>query len=154
GEDMRSIVRNVLAVCCLAALVSRAGAAEKKAAAASKTEKADQGEAEKKGLLSSKTWKGLELRSIGPALTPRPIPYIAVEPGNSWTCYVAAASGGVWKTENGGSTFAPVFDGEGSYSIGSVAIDPGNPHVVWVGSGEYNSQRSVSYGDGVYRSED
>jgi photosystem II stability/assembly factor-like uncharacterized protein len=151
---MRSMIRAGVSVCLLlVVLAARAGAAEK-AASASKPDKADKAEAEKKGLLASKTWKGLELRSIGPALTSGRISDIAVEPGNASTFYVAAASGGVWKTDNGGTTFTPVFDGEGSYSVGSVAIDAGNPHVVWVGSGEYNSQRSVSYGDGVYRSED
>ena len=60
----------------------------------------------------------------------------------------------MWRTDNGGTTWTPVFDGEGSYSIGAVTIDPRNPNVVWVGTGENNSQRSVGYGDGVYKSED
>ena len=60
--------------------------------------------------------------------------------------------GGVWKTTNAGTTWTPVFDDEGSYSIGCVALDPKNPNVVWVGTGENNSQRSVGYGDGVYKS--
>ncbi|PYQ56912.1 MAG: glycosyl hydrolase, partial [Acidobacteria bacterium] len=68
--------------------------------------------------------------------------------------YVAAASGGVWKTTNTGITWAPIFEGQGSFSIGCVAVDPKNPLVVWVGSGENNSQRSVAYGDGVYKSTD
>ncbi|MGH9337920.1 MAG: WD40/YVTN/BNR-like repeat-containing protein, partial [Vicinamibacteria bacterium] len=68
--------------------------------------------------------------------------------------YVAASSGGVWKTENAGTTWTPIFDGEASFSIGTVAIDPNDPLVVWVGTGENNSQRSVSYGDGVYKSVD
>jgi photosystem II stability/assembly factor-like uncharacterized protein len=58
------------------------------------------------------------------------------------------------ETTNAGTTWAPVFDNEGSYSIGTVALDPKNPLTVWVGTGENNSQRSVSYGDGVYRSDD
>ena len=74
--------------------------------------------------------------------------------GDPSTYYVGVASGGVWKTTNSAVTWTPVFDGEGSYSIGCVTIDPNNPSVVWVGTGEYNSQRSVSYGDGVYKSED
>ena len=67
---------------------------------------------------------------------------------------MAVASGGVWKTTNAGTTWTPIFDNEGSYSIGCVALDPKNPQVVWVGTGENNSQRSVGYGDGVYRSDD
>ena len=62
---------------------------------------------------------------------------------------VATASGGVWRTHNAGTTWESVFDDEGSYSIGCVTLDPNDPNVVWVGTGENNSQRSVSYGDGV-----
>jgi photosystem II stability/assembly factor-like uncharacterized protein len=108
----------------------------------------------KKDALSSSTFSGLKLRSIGPALTSGRISSIAVNPNDRATYFVAAASGGVWKTTNAGTSWTPVFDNEGSYSIGCVAIDPSNPLVVWVGTGENNSQRSVSYGDGVYRSDD
>jgi len=104
--------------------------------------------------LASDTFKGLKFRAIGPAVTSGRVNDIAVDPRNRNIYFVAAASGGVWKTANAGTTFEPVFDGEGSYSIGCVAIDPENTSIVWVGTGEYNSQRSVSYGDGVYRSED
>lgn len=100
------------------------------------------------------TFEGLELRGIGPALTSGRVSDIAVDPHNRARYFVAAASGGVWRTVNDGTTWTPVFDKEGSYSIGCVAIDPNNPHVVWVGTGENNSQRSVGYGDGVYRSND
>lgn len=103
---------------------------------------------------SASTFEGLKFRSIGPALTSGRIGDIAVNPHNKSEWYIAVASGGVWKTTNAGTTFEPIFDGEGSYSIGCVTIDPNNPFVVWVGTGENNSQRSVSYGDGVYRSED
>jgi photosystem II stability/assembly factor-like uncharacterized protein len=78
----------------------------------------------------------------------------AVDPQNSEHYFVAAASGGVWRTTNNGTSWTPVFDTQGSYSIGTVVIDPKNPSVVWVGTGENNNQRSVSYGDGVYKSED
>ncbi|RMG48527.1 MAG: glycosyl hydrolase [Acidobacteria bacterium] len=100
------------------------------------------------------TFTGLELRAIGPALTSGRITDIAVHPSRPEIFYVAAASGGVWKTTNGGTTFTPVFDDQGSYSIGCLAIDPNDPLTVWVGTGENNSQRSVGYGDGVYKSTD
>jgi photosystem II stability/assembly factor-like uncharacterized protein len=97
---------------------------------------------------------GLAFRSIGPALTSGRIGDIAVHPREPKIYYVAASSGGVWKTVNAGTTWAPIFDGEPSYSIGAITIDPNDPLVVWVGTGENNSQRSVSYGDGVYKSVD
>jgi photosystem II stability/assembly factor-like uncharacterized protein len=101
-----------------------------------------------------KTFAGLELRNIGPAMTSGRIADLAVDPRDPHTWFVAVASGGVWKTVNSGITFTPVFDGEGSYSIGCVTIDPHNSLIVWVGSGENNSQRSVSMGDGLYKSVD
>jgi photosystem II stability/assembly factor-like uncharacterized protein len=100
------------------------------------------------------TFSGLRARSIGPALLSGRIADLAINPSNHAEYFVAAASGGVWKTTNNGTTFRPVFDGQGSYSIGCVTIDPGNHNVVWVGTGENNSQRSVSWGDGVYKSVD
>lgn len=104
--------------------------------------------------LDAKLLKGLALRSIGPAINSGRISDIAVTPEAHQRIFVAAASGGVWRTDNGGTTWTPVFDEQGSYSIGCVALDPTNPDVVWVGSGENNSQRSVSFGDGVYKSLD
>lgn len=97
---------------------------------------------------------GLKFRSVGPALTSGRVADIAVNPNDHSEYYVAAASGGVWKTSNHGTTFQPIFDGQGSYSIGCVTIDPSNSNIVWVGTGENNNQRSVAYGDGVYKSED
>ncbi|MGH7581877.1 MAG: WD40/YVTN/BNR-like repeat-containing protein [Gemmatimonadales bacterium] len=96
----------------------------------------------------------LRPRLIGPAMISGRIVSIAVDPRNEAVIYVGAASGGVWKTDNGGATWTPIFDHEGSYSIGTVVLDPRNPSTVWVGTGENNSQRSVAYGDGVYRSDD
>jgi len=104
--------------------------------------------------MSPPTFNGLKLRSIGPAFTSGRVCSIAVDPTDHSRYYVGVASGGVWKTTNSGTTWAPIFDNEASYSIGTITIDPKNPFTVWVGSGENNSQRSVSYGDGVYRSDD
>jgi photosystem II stability/assembly factor-like uncharacterized protein len=105
-------------------------------------------------LWKSETFTGLKLRGIGPALTSGRVGDIAVHPTDPRTWYVAVASGGVWKTTNAGTTWSPIFDSQGSYSIGCVAIDPANPLTIWIGTGENNSQRSVGYGDGVYRSTD
>jgi photosystem II stability/assembly factor-like uncharacterized protein len=97
---------------------------------------------------------GLALRGIGPALMSGRVSDIAVDPIRHSTWYVVAASGGVWKTVNSGTTWTPIFDGYGSYSIGCVAVDPRDHLIVWVGTGENNSQRSVGYGDGLYKSID
>ncbi|MEP1142007.1 MAG: glycosyl hydrolase, partial [Balneola sp.] len=99
-------------------------------------------------------WNSLSFRSIGPAFTSGRIADFAVNPEDHTEFYIATASGGVWKTENGGVSLKPVFDSQGSYSIGFVAMDPNNHNVVWVGTGENNNQRSVAYGDGVYKSID
>ncbi len=104
--------------------------------------------------MSPPTFAGLRLRGIGPALTSGRVGAFAVHPTKTSTYYAAVSSGGVWKTVNSGTTWTPVFDRQGSYSIGAVTIDPKNPSVVWVGTGENNNQRSVGYGDGVYRSDD
>ena len=106
------------------------------------------------GGVTSATVAGLHFRAIGPGIVSGRIVALAVVPGHASTYYVAAASGGVWKTTNDGATFTPVFEHEGSYSIGTVALDPNHPNTVWVGTGENNAQRTVSYGDGVYRSDD
>src|SRR5678816_2194651 len=96
----------------------------------------------------------LKFRSIGPALVSGRISDVAVDPTNKKTWYVATAAGGVWKSVNAGLSFTPIFDGQGSFSIGVITIDHNNPNVVWVGTGENNAQRVVAYGDGVYKSID
>jgi photosystem II stability/assembly factor-like uncharacterized protein len=144
-------------LCLIALLLSsplRALAQEQRAAEKPKQEEAKKDEPKKADPMSSGTFAGLKLRSIGPATTGGRIVAIAVDPNDFSRYYVGVASGGVWKTTNSGITWAPVFDNESSYSIGAVVLDPKNPLTVWVGTGENNSQRSVSYGDGVYRSDD
>lgn len=103
---------------------------------------------------ASGTFSEFRLRSIGPALMSGRISHIAVHPTQKQTWYVGVASGGVWKTTNAGTTFTPIFSQEASYSIGAVVIDPKRPATLWVGTGEGNNQRSVGYGDGIYRSDD
>ncbi len=109
---------------------------------------------EKKPGMNAETFTGLKFRSIGPAVASGRVMSVAVNPKNKFEYFVGVASGGVWKTVNDGTTWTAVFDGEGSYSIGWVALDPNDASVVWAGSGESNSQRSVGYGDGIYKSVD
>ncbi|MCP4047460.1 MAG: glycosyl hydrolase, partial [Gammaproteobacteria bacterium] len=97
---------------------------------------------------------GLKMRSIGPALMGGRIADIEVHPAKSSTWYLAVASGGVWKTTNAGISWTPIFDSQASYSIADVSLDPNNPDVVWVGTGENVSGRHVGWGDGVYKSTD
>ncbi|MFQ5351213.1 MAG: WD40/YVTN/BNR-like repeat-containing protein, partial [Thermoanaerobaculia bacterium] len=104
--------------------------------------------------LNPSTLAGLPLRGIGPALMSGRIADIAIHPERRSTWYVAVGSGGVWKTTNAGTTWTPIFDDQPSYSIGTVSLDPNNPRVVWVGTGENVSGRHVGWGDGVYKSID
>ena len=104
--------------------------------------------------LTSSQLSGLKFRSIGPALTSGRVSDIAVNPDNFNEYYIAVASGGVWKTTNHGVNYQPIFDTLGSYSIGCVTIDPNQSTTIWVGTGENNNQRSVGYGNGVYKSTD
>ena len=99
-----------------------------------------------------KTLAGLKLRAIGPALMGGRIADIAIHPDRPGTWYVAAGSGNLWKTDNRGTTWSPIFDNEKSYSIGTVTVDPNNPNIIWVGTGENVSGRHVGWGDGIYRS--
>jgi photosystem II stability/assembly factor-like uncharacterized protein len=104
--------------------------------------------------LNSDLLAGIPLRSIGPALMSGRIADLAIDPERPNTWYVAAGSGNLWKTVNAGTTWQPIFENYGSYSLGCVTIDPSNRHTLWVGTGEDVGGRHVGYGDGVYRSLD
>src|SRR5262245_43874898 len=105
--------------------------------------------------VDSDTISGLGARNIGSAAMSGRIAAVdAVQVGQRLTVFVGSASGGVWKSVNGGTTFKPVFDKQPVQSIGAVTIDPKNPKVVWVGTGESWTRNSVSIGDGVYKSID
>ena len=95
-----------------------------------------------------------KFRNVGPSFLSGRISDISIHPENENIWYVTAGSGGVWKTYNAGNTWIPIFDNQPSYSIGFVAIDPSNPNIVWIGTGEDVGGRHVGYGDGVYKSED
>ena len=105
--------------------------------------------------VDSDTISGLGARNIGSAAMSGRIAAIdAVQEGQRLTVFIGTASGGVWKSFNGGTTFKPVFDKQPVQSIGAVTIDPKNPKVIWVGTGESWTRNSVSVGDGVYKSVD
>ncbi len=105
-------------------------------------------------LWSAERFKGLAFRSLGPGFMSGRIADIAIHPEDENLWYVGVGSGGVWKTENAGITWTPVFDEQASYSIGCVTVDPSNPHRIWVGTGENIGGRHAGYGDGIYRSDD
>ncbi|MGB0656492.1 MAG: VPS10 domain-containing protein, partial [Flavobacteriaceae bacterium] len=98
--------------------------------------------------------EAFQFRNVGPAFLSGRIADIVFHPENDNIWYVAVGSGGVWKTENAGTTWTPLFDNQSSYSTGCVTLDPQNPATVWVGTGENVGGRHVAYGDGIYRSQD
>lgn len=104
--------------------------------------------------LSSSTFDAFKLRNIGPAFMSGRIADIAIVQDDPATWYVGVGSGGVWKTDNAGTTWTSLFDGQGAYSIGAIGLDPSDPARVWVGTGENNGGRHIGYGDGVYKSND
>jgi photosystem II stability/assembly factor-like uncharacterized protein len=107
---------------------------------------------EKSTLMNVETFSGLKFRNIGPALMSGRISDIAIHPEDQSIWYVAVGSGSVWKTVNAGTTWTTIFDDMPSYSIGCVTIDPNNPDIIWIGTGENVSGRHVGWGDGVYKS--
>lgn len=142
---MRKLIQSTLLLAAL--LLCIPGIAQKK--------KNDKNEKEKPAhYLDDVSLGALKFRCVGPSVTSGRISDLAVHPDNRAVYYVATSSGGVWKTTNGGTTYEPIFDSQGSYSIGCVTMDPNNPNTIWVGTGENNNQRSVAYGDGIYRSDD
>ena len=138
-----NFVTKLIILCLIVSISTNGFAKEKKS-----------GKSEKDTLFSDATFSGLKLRSIGPAFMSGRIADIAINPNDPNQWYVAVGSGGVWKTNNAGNTWKPIFDDQSSYSIGCVIIDPSDQSVIWVGTGENVGGRHVGYGDGVYRSMD
>jgi len=104
--------------------------------------------------ITADAMKGLEFRSLGPSLSTGRVADIEVDPNNPDIYYVAAAVGGLWKSENRGDTWTSVFDKGGAFNMSCVLVDPRNSNVVWLGTGENSNPRSSTYGDGVYKSTD
>jgi photosystem II stability/assembly factor-like uncharacterized protein len=103
--------------------------------------------------LTPEQLKGIELRSIGPAISTGRVADVEIDPKNPNVWYVASAFGGLWKTVNRGITFTPVFD-QYAFTLCCVVVDPKDSNVVWLGTGENTSQRSAHFGDGLYKSTD
>ena len=103
---------------------------------------------------NEQTLKGIELRSIGPGFVTGRIQDVQIDPKNPSVWYVASAFGGLWKTENRGVSFTPIFDQGPSFNLCCIVIDPKDSNVLWLGTGENTSQRSAHFGDGLYKSTD
>ena len=106
------------------------------------------------GSLTADMFKDMKFRSVGPSVTTGRVQDIAVDPKNTSVWYVASAAGGVWKTDNHGTTFRSIFDNGGSFNMSCIVIDPKDSNVLWLGTGENANPRSAMYGDGVYKSTD
>ncbi len=104
--------------------------------------------------VDSRLLSGLTWRNIGPAFASGRIADVAIDPTNESVWYVAASSGGVWNTNNAGTTWSPIFDDYPSYSIGAIPPDPNNHLTLWFATREHHGQHSVGYGDGTYKSLD
>src|SRR4029453_7690197 len=104
--------------------------------------------------LTDVLFKNLKARSIGPAVMGGRVSDIAISPNNPFVFYVGLGHGGIFKTNDSGVTFDPIFDKQPMLSIGAIAIAPSDPYVIWVGTGEANDRNSSDWGDGVYRSTD
>src|SRR6266404_7314258 len=104
--------------------------------------------------LGAALFKNLKARSIGPAVMGGRVSDIAIDPRNPFIFYVGLGHGGVFKTNDNGVTFQPIFDKQPMLSIGALAVAPSDSDVVWVGTGEANDRNSSDWGDGVYRSTD
>lgn len=107
-----------------------------------------------KAPITDSTFANFKFRSLGPALMSGRIADIAIHPHNDNVWFIAVGSGGVWRTQNSGITWDPVFDAQKVYSTGCVTIDPNHPTIIWVGTGENVGGRHISFGDGIYKSLD
>ena len=114
------------------------------------------GFAEYQAMLQASKFKDLKWQYLGPTNVSGRVTDVAVvaPKGKNYTIYVASASGGVWKTENEGTTWTPIFEHEATAAVGDIAVAPSDPRVVWVGTGEHNIFRSSQAGCGVYKSTD
>jgi photosystem II stability/assembly factor-like uncharacterized protein len=148
----KTLVSAVIIAFALTAILPSAGTPAQTAAKITAKSVSPAAKAGQEARLTAELLAGLAFRNIGPAVMSGRISDIAIHPLNRSIWYVAVGSGGVWKTENAGTTWTPIFDAQPSYSVGCVTLDPSNPETIWVGTGENVSGRHVGFGDGVYKS--
>lgn len=144
-ENMKKLVLFVLLFSLMACL--NQAYSQKKKETTKEPEKKESG-------ITSSTFSGLSFRNIGPAWASGRISDFAVNPRDHSEIYAAVSAGNIWKSTNNGTTWSPIFDSYGAYSIGCLKMDPTNPFVIWAGTGENNHQRQLGYGDGIYKTED
>ncbi len=143
---MHAVVRNLSAVLAIAALAGPLAAQRPGQSAAAASPMAQPA--------AAPLWHELAFRSIGPAVTGGRIDDVEVDPRNPAVLWVAAATGGLWRSTNKGATWEPMLEDAPVSTFGDVAIAPSNPDVVWVGTGEQNNRQSTSWGAGVWRTTD
>lgn len=148
--EMKSLALRATLVCILLSCLSLVAAAQQQSAPTQTPTPTNPEDA----ATEVKSFERLEWRNIGPANMGGRIADIEGVAGNPNIVYVATASGGLFKTTNGGVKWTPLFERQGSISIGDIALEPGNPDVIWLGAGESAVRNSVSFGDGVYKSTD
>ncbi len=151
----KKLSRITLSILCSATLLNSAQALALNTKPVPATEKSRQAAWQKHNAMEQASdFKGLKWRSIGPIVQGGRVVGLAQHPSQPFTFYAAFASGGLWKTTNNGTTFEPLFDHMPTMIMGDVAVDPNNPDVIWVGTGEDNASRSSYGGMGMYRSTD
>jgi photosystem II stability/assembly factor-like uncharacterized protein len=151
--EMKSLALRAMLACALLSCLALTATARQQSATP-QTTPTPTPESVEDAALEVKSFERLEWRNIGPANMGGRVADIEGVAGNPNIVYVATASGGLFKTTNGGVRWTPLFERQGSISIGDIALEPGNPDVVWLGAGESAVRNSVSFGDGVYKSTD
>ena len=106
------------------------------------------------GQFNTEDFKAMKFRNIGPAGMSGRITAIDVDLSNPNTLLAGAASGGVWQSDNAGTSWRPIFDEQSTLAIGSIKINQSNPSEIWVGTGEGNPRNSLNTGNGIYKSID
>ena len=155
-SSMRKSVLLIAVLAVLAALPFAQQAKKPKVLQSTNPELRLKGFEEYKAMQAASKFKDLKWQFLGPTNVSGRVTDVAVvaPKGKNYTIYVATASGGVWKTENEGTTWAPIFENYVSAAVGDIALAPSNPQIIWAGTGEHNIFRSSQAGCGIFKSSD